>query len=888
MKIRRKLSLLVPLTLTSLVLGLNACQTKVGGVTENPYVGVSYVKDKEAALYDAQEVKFINLAGYAIVGGDQILGTTVEAEATSMMASMVVGDPDKLWPGGYIPYRIAAELKDSTAIMTPLEQAIENWNSITYIDNAGVERQIVKFYDLDDPNDPNRRENPLLESSPKKELYVTGDDIPSVFIQPWDALKVSLENPDAELMESTARLLVEEFVNEKIDFYSKSVCLSRVGRIKKDQEFLVDTTIGNACDVRDLTHELGHTVGLFHTHNRWDRDDYITILDENIMQTDEDKLLPSFTKSLRIFFVKGSALGVDFGPYDFRSIMHPALYKYGEKVNLFDPYQYDASKYNTTDFGYAMPAIPDDPATPFINENTVLFFDRKQTISPRPEKLIEAGVLEGEISRYLKPSEGDIQRLKYLYVNHWVNDSSPGAPSVHIPPVALTSETAPDAGRRFIDMDSDGDLDLVYNRIRADGSRDKGAWLNESTGWERAPVAMDPPLATHKGALGADYGGRYVDVDGDDDLDMLYGYKDALGRVTKHAFLYVDKDNDGKNDSWIAATEYNPPVLATYYAGDVGRVFVDIGSIDSTGAFTNVPDGRLDIITHRLNTAANTTDLAAWVNSASNVGGAAGSIWQRAPIGFNPPRETAHDGVGHTGYTMVDVDHDGLKDFLFNRMYVGGKTVKVAYLNRDAGWHCDAPINSSDVSPHDPSCSHAFFEKYGPPANIAAVGLGDRGSRYIDLNGDGKLDLVTHLKNGQKGAWINSGNGWESAPAFVLHNQHIAEVGVADSGVRFVDINGDNLVDMVYNREALISTNHSVGAYINKGADAYLTGKGGWEMSGPDAPQFPLSKVIVGDVGKTFVDVNNDGFKDIIYHHIAVSGVQTGVFLNGNGALPLK
>lgn len=59
-------------------------------------------------------------------------------------------------------------------------------------------------------------------------------------------------------------------------------------------------------------HELGHVLGFFHEHQRWDRDWFVTILYENI----KDGRAHDYDWIPRAYWI------TDAAPYDYRSIMH--------------------------------------------------------------------------------------------------------------------------------------------------------------------------------------------------------------------------------------------------------------------------------------------------------------------------------------------------------------------------------------------------------------------------------------------------------------------------------------------------------------------------------------------------------------------------------------
>ncbi len=122
-----------------------------------------------------------------------------------------------------------------------------------------------------------------------------------------------------------------------------------------------------------------------------------------------------------------------------------------------------------------------------------------------------------------------------------------------------TSKNGRDRSVRFRDLDQDGQCELIVGN---DEQRAVYAWSTKPRGWKRLPFVL-PEGAAVVGAKGRDAGLRFVDVDEDGRLDVLFSnhehYSLHLFTSMKEGWRCVLSGKRGEKD----AEEEIPPIVRT-------------------------------------------------------------------------------------------------------------------------------------------------------------------------------------------------------------------------------------------------------------------------------------------------------------------------------------
>ncbi len=218
------------------------------------------------------------------------------------------------------------------------------------------------------------------------------------------------------------------------------------------------------------------------------------------------------------------------------------------------------------------------------------------------------------------------------------------------------------------------------------------------------------------------------------------------------------------------------------------------------------------------------------------------------------------------GTRDVDINGDGFPDIIRFYRDATGTTIKRVYLN-----------NKVDGWTLQSSWDWTYFTV--PFSEYYAVGdsnaRNDNGVRFADVNGDALTDvLIGYDGNGSSDTqkiYINYGAGWSYDSSWVLpvYFTRYYSSRVWDNGVRIADINGDGLPDLVsaqWNASSTLST-----VFLNTGSGWSTTTS--WVM--PRAFTGAYDGVHQGkDLGTQLVDVNGDGLTDVVH------GLKSTIFGN--------
>lgn len=204
----------------------------------------------------------------------------------------------------------------------------------------------------------------------------------------------------------------------------------------------------------------------------------------------------------------------------------------------------------------------------------------------------------------------------------------------------------------------------------------------------------------------------------------------------------------------------------------------------------------------RLNTAASPVHSSPWGTGGSGV-------FNLVPVPFVQVDPSGSSGVMEdSGVRLGDVNGDGLVDLVQSIEYSGGcrPAERGIYLNHGGGWS-KVPDSWNWTIPV------TFVTKHcGSPYST------DNGARLIDVNGDGMADIIRSVSvNGtisrslylMRGRRDALGTPWELVTDWPLPSEpfninttpskpsNATRKNMADGGVRFGDVNGDGMVDII-------------------------------------------------------------------------------------------
>ncbi|MGC2404456.1 MAG: FG-GAP-like repeat-containing protein [Acidobacteriaceae bacterium] len=385
-------------------------------------------------------------------------------------------------------------------------------------------------------------------------------------------------------------------------------------------------------------------------------------------------------------------------------------------------------------------------------------------------------------------------------------------------------------------------------------------------GWSQTPMGTVPADFIDAGN-GADLGQRLVDINGDGCMDSMLDDGSIFLGNCEGSFTFSPQWSGAVQGALNSLT--NIVTVTVDSNGDVTTQDQGVRYLDVNG------DGRPDVV------IANSTlnRLEVWLNTydglnASTIGFAKATTWSfpQGETSYDPSSGTANcpnartdlfsfsfvygatDNNGNsvpgapTGVSLVDVNGDGLPDLVWSLQQDTGNgsyCINAVYLNTGGGW-----LRNEQMS----------IALRGLPfqyTNTVPFGID-----FVDINSDGKADIVFTPATGASSVWLNTGSNWVQDVNFTNTLRASGLISVDSNGVptglQWVDYNHDGLLDAV-----LVNSAFPTKVFQNTGI-AFVEDPG-METAWNALPDF------VGTSGTnahaqtaSLADVNGDGVLDLI------------------------
>ncbi|GAB2563293.1 hypothetical protein GCM10027190_11150 [Spirosoma areae] len=495
---------------------------------------------------------------------------------------------------------------------------------------------------------------------------------------------------------------------------------------------------------------------------------------------------------------------------------------------------------------------------------------------PLPGNLPDAAIAQldlnadGRLDIIAASAQSNVRKALVASSTGWKEDT------LLLPTFDLVDQLGTDMGAVLVDVNADSKLDVIANRVDSNGQVVRFAFSQSSTGWSDLGAAFFVPTLLEKRQNIPEMHALVGDIDGDGlkDIATPSGARNQFGKVFA-----------GKPSGFEEKPEFVPPVAFTRKdQQDWGVRFVDLNA-----------DGLPDVIFKRETTKeGTTTQLAgAYINT--------GNGWSPTS-GFIPPQPIAADWITGNPMQLVDVDGDGFIDMLYSYRKSDGSLLRGYYRNSAVPDGSRKWIEQPNSSLMPPTLYPFAIEKEG-----------DQGVQLIDLNSDGRVDIVTckiNAKNPQNPtpienctivsgqqqcslnrtlfsgtAFLNDGTSWKETPSYTSPLPFIAKPERTTEPtkhlfVQIIDVDGDRLPDLV----ARFKHPHNETKEVN---EVWLNTGGGWRLSIIQTP-VSLDEPLRNDRASShWLDVNGDGLGDLLYTERKGSINHSKTWLSsGNGFVP--
>ncbi|MEK6858363.1 MAG: LamG-like jellyroll fold domain-containing protein [Nanoarchaeota archaeon] len=349
---------------------------------------------------------------------------------------------------------------------------------------------------------------------------------------------------------------------------------------------------------------------------------------------------------------------------------------------------------------------------------------------------------------------------------------------------------------------------------------------------------------------GSDTGVRLADINRDGKVDLLKAYCNSNTYSCYQNPNQIDRAvwlNNGSG--WTSSNLQLPPIpFGVSYNWDSGARIIDING-----------DGFTDIVQTWIDDQdPNKVIRETWLNNGTAfINNTNWSI--ESDIFFHMGWV---DGGSDTGIRIADLNGDSLPDlaksYCNNPPWLCSNPERKVWINTGKGWRNDSGISL-------------------PPVTFRVSNHAEPGTFINDLNGDGLADVVQYWRQDdfssdqptQLSVWLNNGSGFNNFTSNWSMPSEAFYVGYTnggmDNGVRLIDINGDNLIDVIQAR----CYSNTRGCYDSPGLiqkNVWLNNGKGWVLDQNWSLPDPIALInnYNWDPGTRMADINGDGITDFI------------------------